>query len=91
MLATFKHIEFISKSGNTELIYIVHNRRKSPFEVLADKWNGLSDRKKYLIQQKSLGVALVVIGIVAMMMFPEDAYGGFVVSGMGLLRVVFND
>ena len=60
-------------------------------ETITDKWNGLSKRKRYIITQKLLGVGLILIGIAAMMMFPEDAYGGFVASGMGLLRVVFND
>lgn len=91
MLPTFKQTQFISKSGNTELIYIVHNKRKSPLEILAEKWETLSDRKQYIIKQKLLGCGLVAVGIVAMMIFPDDAMGGLVASGMGILRVVCND
>lgn len=60
-------------------------------ETIANKWNGLSKRKKYIITQKLLGIGLVLVGIVAMLIFPEDAGGGVLACGMGFLRVVCND
>ena len=74
------YTHYSTKNGNTQL-YIY---RRRPYKKL-------SARKKYIITQKLLGIGLVAVGIVAMIMFPEDACGGFVASGMGLLRVVYND
>lgn len=91
MRVVHKQMEFVSKSGNTELIYIVHSKRKSLFKILLDEWNNLSARKQYLIIQKLLGVGLLIIGIIGTAFMPEDA-GGFVFIGvLGILRLICND
>ena len=40
------------------------------------------------IKQKCLGVILLCIGILAMILFPEDATGGFFVSLMAFCLII---
>lgn len=76
------YTEYISPSGNT-LIYIVrkpkiHNFRK------------ISERRKYLIKQKTLGAAAIIVGTIACLIFPEDCGGGVFAIGIGMLRIISN-
>ncbi len=74
--------EYISPSGNTQ-IYIVR-RPKAP------ALQKVSDRRKYLIKQKALGTAAIIVGIITCLIFPEDCGGGIFAIGLGLLRVISN-
>ena len=44
-------------------------------------------KKQEKIFQKLLGLALVLIGIIFCMIFPDDATGGAFVGALGLLRL----
>ena len=91
MRVVHKQMEFVSKSGNTELIYIVYNKRKQPFKILLDMWSNLSARKQYLIIQKLLGLGLLIISFVGIIFMSKDC-GGFVFIGiLGILRLICND
>ena len=71
--------EITTHSGNTQ-IYIFRKQKVRETE---------STHKKFLRQQKLLGVSLVVISIIGCAIIPEDC-GGFIISGlMGVARVVY--
>lgn len=74
------HTYYSTPSGNTQ-IYIVQKKPQKK----------LSSHEKYERQQKLLGIGLLLIGALAIAIFPEDAMGGLFASGMGLLRVVCNN
>lgn len=78
MLPAYKetYTNYISASGNTQ-IYIYRRRKR------------LSERKKKLIQQKLLGLTLVVVGVVGCCVMPEDAGGCLMACGMGIVRMIF--
>lgn len=44
-------------------------------------------KSSQVIKQKCLGVILLCIGILAMILFPEDATGGFFVSLMAFCLI----
>lgn len=79
MLPAYSCIEYVSPSGNVQ-IYIVRQKRN----VIK-----VSEKTKYIIKQKLLGVALVVIGIIGCILFPEDCGGAVFACFMGILRVIF--
>ena len=53
------------------------------------KYKKLSARKKYIIQQKLLGVALIILGIIGFVTFPEDNGGFLFPALMGLARLIY--
>ena len=82
MMAQFNSCtEIITRSGNTQ-IYIVRQQKNSLKKV--------SERRKYLVKQKLLGLTAIVVGVIACLIFPEDCGGGLVAIGVGLLRVISN-
>ena len=72
---TYTH--YSTRSGNTQ-IYIYRRKKR------------LSERKKKLIQQKLLGLALVIIGVVGCCIMPEDCGGCLFTSLMGTARLFSN-
>lgn len=74
--------EYISPSGNT-LIYIVRKQKTYTLRKI-------SERRKYLIKQKALGIVAVIAGIIACFIFPEDCGGGVFAIGIGMLRIISN-
>lgn len=79
MLPAYSCTEYVSPSGNTQ-IYIVRQKRNAL---------RVSEKTKYIIRQKLLGMALIAIGITACMLFPEDCGGAVFACFMGILRVIF--
>lgn len=79
MMPSYRCTEITTHSGNTQ-IYILRkkeNKKESAY-------------KKYLRQQKLLGVALIAICIVGCIIIPEDC-GGFILPGlMGIARVIYD-
>lgn len=90
MLPTYKYTEFTSKSGNTEFIYIVHNKRKPLIKTITDKIQSIPERKRFLIGQKLCGIGLLVVGVVGCFIIPEDCGACVFASLMGVLRIAFN-
>ena len=75
MLPQYSYTEITTFTGNTQ-IYIFRKKKRG------------SAYRKYLRQQKLLGVALIVICIIGCFVIPEDC-GGYLLAGcMGLARVV---
>ena len=70
--------EFTTFSGNTK-IYIFRKQKEKETE---------SAKKKFLRQQKILGVALIAISIIGCAIMPEDCGGCLVAGLMGIARVV---
>lgn len=75
-----------NKTSNAEVIETVytydewlrvHNRNKAKEKA----------KKQEKAFQKLLGLALVLVGIIFCMIFPEDATGGVFVGALGLLRL----
>ena len=79
MLPTYNetYTHYTTPSGSTQLILY---RRKTK----------LSERKKVLLQQKLLGLALVVIGIIGCFIMPEDCGGCLFAGFMGVCRLFSN-
>lgn len=80
MLPAYKetYTHYTTPSGNTQLILY---RRKS-----TQKHIKIS---KYFINQKALGIILVVLGIVGCAIFQEDN-GGFAFTVLlGILRIIY--
>jgi len=48
----------------------------------------ISVKKKYIIQQKFLGLVLFLLGVVFIAIFPEDAMGGLFAGFLGIVRLV---
>ena len=79
MMAQFNSCtEIITRSGNTQ-IYIFRKQKEKETE---------SAYKKFLIQQKLLGNALIAISIIGCIIIPEDCGGCLVAGLMGIARVV---
>lgn len=89
MLPVHKYTEITSRDGKSQLIYIQYEKRKLLFDTLINIWDGLTERKQYLIIQKLLGLGLLIIGLILLIILKEGA--GFLILGMGLLRIIFND
>lgn len=79
MLPAYSYTEYVSPSGNTQ-IYIVRQRK----HVLR-----LSERQKYIVKQKLLGMGMIALGIVGCLLFPEDCSGAMLACFMGVIRVIF--
>ena len=69
--------EIITYSGNTQ-IYIFRKKKQRPVY------------KQYILQQKLLVVALIVISIVGCIVIPEDCGGCLIAGLMGIARIICN-
>ena len=70
--------EIIIRSRNTQ-IYIFRKQKEKETELAS---------KKFLRQQKLLGVALIAISIICCAIMPEDCGGCLVAGLMGIARVI---
>ena len=67
--------EYTTPSGNTQ-IYIIRKQKKKR-----------SARQKHIRQQKLLGLALMVVSIIAVVAFPKECGDCIFLALMGLARV----
>ena len=78
MLPSYSCTEITTYTGNTQ-IYIFRKKKKQRVKY-----------KGNLKQQKFLGLALILIGIIGCIIIPEDC-GGCIVAGlMGIARVIYD-
>ena len=75
MLPSYSCTEITTYSGNTQ-IYIFRKTKTG------------STYKKYPIQQKFLGMALIAISIIGCIIIPEDCGGCLIAGLMGIARVI---
>lgn len=78
MMPTYSYTEYTSPSGNTQ-IYVVRQKKNT--------LNKISERRKYIQKQRFLGISLVILGVIACAVFPEDATGGVFVTLMGIANI----
>lgn len=79
MMAQYNsYTEITTQSGNTQ-IYIFRKQKK--------KEHG-SEHKKFLRQQKLLGMALIILAIIGCISFPDDCGGCLVAGFMGIARII---
>lgn len=81
MLPQYQYTEYISPMGNTQ-IYIYRRKHTKPFLQ-----RFLTSRRYAVARQKLLGLALVVIGIIGMMVFTDDATAPCVITFLGMIRM----
>lgn len=81
MMALVKesYTHYKTPSGNTH-VFVYRRKMKKK----------LTEQEKYLVNQKILGLALTVIGILGCLWIPEDC-GGFIVAVLiGIARIITN-
>lgn len=81
MLPAVKYTEYTSPSGNTQ-IYVF---RRKPQKSFIQKF--FTSRKYAMARQKLLGIVLIIIGIIGMVLFTDEATAPCVLVFMGVLRV----
>ena len=74
------YTEITTRSGNIQ-IYIFRKQKENKTESI---------HKKFLRQQKLLGVALIAISIIGCAIIPEDCGGCLVAGLMGIARVIYD-
>lgn len=82
MLPQYQYTEYISPMGNTQ-IYIYRRKPTKPFIQ-----RFLTSHRYAVARQRLLGLALIIIGIVGMVTFSDDATAPCVISFLGLLRMI---
>ena len=81
MMAQFNSCtEITTHSGNIQ-IYIFRKQKEKKAE---------SAHKKFLRQQKLLGVALIAISLIGCAIMPEDCGGCLIAGLMGIARVIYD-
>lgn len=81
MMAQFNsYTEFTTYSRNIK-VYIFWKQKEKESE---------SAKKKFLRQQKLLGITLVAISIIGCAIIPEDCGGCLVAGLMGIARVIYD-
>ena len=75
MLPSYSYTEITTYSGTTQRYIFRKKKQRAPY-------------KQYLIQQKLLGMALIVVSIVGCLVIPEDCGGCLIVGLMGIARVI---
>lgn len=75
MMPSYSCTEISTFSGNTQIYIFRKKRQRSAY-------------RQYLIWQKLLGVALIVISVVGCIVIPEDCGGCLIAGLMGIARVI---
>lgn len=82
MLPNYQYTEYVSPMGNTQ-IYIYRRKPTKPFIQ-----RFFTSHRYAVARQRLLGLVLVIIGIIGIVVFTEDATAPCVISALGFLRMI---